>query len=519
MRLILTIAALVVMHSSFSQCATSGTITADCSHTGNLTITGTLNVNSGVTLTISGNLQVQAGGIINANGAIFDISGNLQDGYGTLNSIDGGTYNIGGDVSTGSGGSFSLLNATLSLDPGGTYTFNNGTANVISNTTITGVTSWSSNIGSTGSPAYGVTVSNSSITTSGDMSWHHANTSNSTFNIGGNLSLSSGISTFDNSTINTGTGNAGTTGTTALTMNGGGILNLNNNSQMNVRGDVTNNEWYVDNSDVVVTGDFDNGGNEVLEVSNDGTFSVGGDFDNSGSGNVSVAGDAVVTVSGDYNNSGGGSTDVDGGTFAVTGSYSGTTPTGDAGDCSSGGGGCCGSGCSVLPVTLVEFTVENNRDGALLRWSTALEIDNDYFIIEKSIDGKNFMFATKVLGRGTTYEPGRYEWKDEIASEVTYYRLSQFDFDGSHENLGVVLFNPRVELSQTINFYPNPVITSRPIFISGSGVKNISIFDLNGMLISQSEISRIASPNQPGIYLLQIVRSNNSTHTFKIRVH
>ncbi len=502
------IAGIACLNLQAQTCPTSGTITSDCSFSGTMSISGsTLNVNSGVTITITGNLRVQAGGTLNADGAVFNISGNLEDGYGTLNTIDGGSYNIGGNVSSGSGGSFSLSNASLTLNPGGTYSFSNGGANVIDNTTITGVTTWTSNIGTAGGSDYGVTVTDSDITVSGDMSWHNANTSNTTINVGGELGFNSGLSTFNNSIINSGTGNAGTTGVDALVFNGGGVLELFNDTQMNVRGDVVNNEWLVDDSDVVITGDFDNAGAEILEVRNNGTFVVNGDFDNSGSGSVSADDGGEVQVDGDFDNTGGGSADVSGGTIIVGGGYSGTTPTGDTGDCSSGGGGCCGAACSTLPVELISFKINSVNEFAVLNWKTATELNNDYFIIEKSLDGYDFDEVARIAGNGTINEPVQYSWQDPVRNyETVYYRLTQVDYDGTVDQLGVQVFIHNAQTDK-ISIYPNPICAGQELNFSGFQPMEVRVLDLSGNLVGvfeNTEMSKISSTLSPGNYIISL---------------
>ncbi len=501
--LLTVLTGVLYLNSSGQTCPTSGTITADCSYTGNMIINGsTLNVNSGVTVTVTGNLMVQADGTLNGTGATFNISGDLQDGWGTLNTVNGGAYNIGGNFSSGSGGSFSLSDATLTFSPGGTYSFNNGGDNVISNCTITGVTSWYTNIGTASGSNYGVTVTNSNITVADSASWHNANTTNTTINIGGNVALSSGTSTFTNSTFNVGTNNPGTTGENALTFNGGAILELYNDSQMNVRGDVINNDWYVDDSDVVITGDFNNAGAEILEVRNNGTFVVNGDFNNTEGGNVSADDGGVVQVDGDYDNTNG-NTDADNGAIVVGGTFSGAEPTGDASGCDPSAS-CCGS-CGALPVALVSFVIEDNNAHAELGWETATETNNDIFIIEKSVDGKDFQKVAEVNGSGNSFIPIKYSWLDTNANDVvTYYRLSQIDFDGTTDILGIEIHVPMADLKR-VSIFPNPLCAGQKLQIDGFEPLDIQILDLSGTVIrhyNADTIIQLSNDLAPGNYIL-----------------
>jgi hypothetical protein len=85
----------------------------------------------------------------------------------------------------------------------------------------------------------------------------------------------------------------------------------------------------------------------------------------------------------------------------------------------------------TLPIDLMYLratTVENNVQ---LDWATAQEINNDYFTIEKSADGKNFTEVATVNGKGNSKEVNKYSAVDYAPySGVTYYRLKQTDFDG-----------------------------------------------------------------------------------------
>ena len=69
--------------------------------------------------------------------------------------------------------------------------------------------------------------------------------------------------------------------------------------------------------------------------------------------------------------------------------------------------------------------------GNMLEWSTIEEIDNQLFIIEKSIDGKAYQEAGQVETLGDSEEPQTYRFMDLDASKGrTHYRIKQVDLDG-----------------------------------------------------------------------------------------
>jgi hypothetical protein len=96
------------------------------------------------------------------------------------------------------------------------------------------------------------------------------------------------------------------------------------------------------------------------------------------------------------------------------------------------------SSCEVLlPVELQYFRAQPKDESVKLEWGTAGELNNDYFTIEKSFNGKDFSAIAKIEGAGTTQEPLSYSFMDEdalttaTATNTLYYRLRQTDFGGA----------------------------------------------------------------------------------------
>ncbi|MFH2141604.1 MAG: GEVED domain-containing protein [Bacteroidota bacterium] len=87
--------------------------------------------------------------------------------------------------------------------------------------------------------------------------------------------------------------------------------------------------------------------------------------------------------------------------------------------------------CSTLPVELLVFTAEKYNSGAILKWTTASEKNNDRFEIMKSTDAVIWKKAGIVFGAGNSSEQLDYSFIDEeMLTQITYYRLKQVDFDG-----------------------------------------------------------------------------------------
>jgi len=269
------------------------------------------------------------------------------------------------------------------------------------------------------------------ITTTGDLDLDQVTITNSAFESGGQLFISSGTTTADNSTFDLGTAHTAGSSFIGLNMNGGGSLYLSNGSQMDVIDSVVNNELHIDASDVVITGGFDNVGAEVLTVTNNGSIRVGGDYDNSGSGNTTASGGGGLFVDGNFDNTGGGNADATGGGIVVGGSYDGTAPTG-GGNCGTGGGGCCGAVCAGLPITLLSYSMEAQGSQTQIDWVTASEENNAFFTIFRSTDNQTYTEIAQITGNGNSQVELAYSFTDPTpAPGINYYRITQTDYDGT----------------------------------------------------------------------------------------
>jgi len=179
-------------------------------------------------------------------------------------------------------------------------------------------------------------------------------------------------------------------------------------------------------------------------------------------------------------------------------------------------------GDSPLPVSLVYFAgVYREESRSIeLKWTTASELNNDYFSLERSTDGVKFELLTTLKGKGTTPATNRYRFEDvDVARNVYYYRLSQTDFDGTTEFLRVIRVDKNV-YTTNVWVYPNPVHKEEFLTVDldgfESGEYSISIFGKSGAQLIQDRFTiekdfyslRINVKNlETGIYTLKLVSS------------
>jgi hypothetical protein len=133
----------------------------------------------------------------------------------------------------------------------------------------------------------------------------------------------------------------------------------------------------------------------------------------------------------------------------------------------------------VLPITLLRFEATNIDNRYIdLHWETASETNNDYFTIERSVNGVNWQGIASVKGAGNSTTLLNYVCKDhQPLTGVSYYRLKQTDYDRNctYSSIRAITLD-----DNTLKIYPNPV--SHLLTIEGKILdeRNIRIFSALG---------------------------------------
>lgn len=138
-----------------------------------------------------------------------------------------------------------------------------------------------------------------------------------------------------------------------------------------------------------------------------------------------------------------------------------------------------------LPITLISFKGTPMEDYNLIEWITASELNNDFFILQKSLDANNFISIGMIDGGGNSNTTLNYDYIDSTPNQITYYKLTQVDFNGLREDseMIVVLRNngdEHLKVSKIYNLLGQEVNENYTgvkiyVFEDGSVIKRYSI--------------------------------------------
>ena len=186
---------------------------------------------------------------------------------------------------------------------------------------------------------------------------------------------------------------------------------------------------------------------------------------------------------------------------------------------------------STQPVELIYFDASADRDYNLLSWATAKEVENHYFAIEKSVDGRNFEVIAQVDGHGDYIGTLKYTYEDRNLIPIAYYRLRQVDFNGDFKVYETKRVLRKEVAEASLKVYPNPNNGHNVnLQFAGTGWHStilVTVLDASGKTRHNQEIRYENGFNdkfaldqlglEPGLYIVQI-NSQEKIHRTKLIV-
>ena len=181
----------------------------------------------------------------------------------------------------------------------------------------------------------------------------------------------------------------------------------------------------------------------------------------------------------------------------------------------------------ALPVTMSSFNNTCKNGNTLLEWTTASEINNDYFAIERSDQSFEFYEIGRIKGLGNSNISNSYSFLDPaFNNKTTYYRIKQVDFNGEFRYHRIIASSCYKTEFEVVNHQ----LTSDKLDLTVNSFENedvtIYLYDLQGRLIIESNHQLTQGNNkinlnhiniESGIYLINIVGEVHHYQTKLIR--
>lgn len=179
---------------------------------------------------------------------------------------------------------------------------------------------------------------------------------------------------------------------------------------------------------------------------------------------------------------------------------------------------------STLPITLLSFDATLQGNSAVqLDWTTATQLNTDYFEIERSSDAIHWEVVHREKGAGTSNEVLDYQaWDAEPLYGVSYYRLKDVDFDGSfsYSDIRYISLN-----SVSKSIYPNPANDFLFIPRNEPAQQEVIISNLVGQVLirqsfqdEESKMTVDVSVLPIGVYFVSILSAYGAEEVYKVVV-
>lgn len=170
-----------------------------------------------------------------------------------------------------------------------------------------------------------------------------------------------------------------------------------------------------------------------------------------------------------------------------------------------------------LPVELTSFTASATGNKVVLSWSTATEVNNRAFEVERKNNG-SWKSIGSVAGNGTTTAPKSYSYLDEnVGTGKIEYRLKQIDFDGSFSysnSIEVDMTPGEFNLAQN---YPNPFNPSTVINFSLPVASSVSLSVYNTLGEKVAELVNGMMPAGNHAVVFNAAKLNSGLYIYEIK--
>jgi hypothetical protein len=181
---------------------------------------------------------------------------------------------------------------------------------------------------------------------------------------------------------------------------------------------------------------------------------------------------------------------------------------------------------SPLPVELLAFAGTCVSNGTKITWSTASENNSNYFTLEKSLDGQNFVWLANINAAGNSTKKENYLFNEESNNGTIYYRLSETDKNGVENILSILPVNAcNPDGTENIHVFSGNGMINMSVYSLSNQAVNITVYDITGRLIYKEVLSAVQGNNNytinptvaTGIYMVE-VNTNTTTLTRRVPI-
>ena len=180
-------------------------------------------------------------------------------------------------------------------------------------------------------------------------------------------------------------------------------------------------------------------------------------------------------------------------------------------------------GSNTLPIDLISYKIKCVSTGSLFTWTTASEINNAFFTIEKTEDLLNWEIISTISGAFNSNIEIEYSAIDSnmVPDKTIYYRLKQTDVNGQYKYFDVlaILCKFKNDVLDIIGI--NASDNGINLIIKTEGLTPVQIYlhDMSGKQITQNEINPKKGANivslsvhgiANGIYIANIVQDGKT---------
>lgn len=173
---------------------------------------------------------------------------------------------------------------------------------------------------------------------------------------------------------------------------------------------------------------------------------------------------------------------------------------------------------TTLPVTWLRFTADHQNKNVVLNWNTATEQNSKDFIIQRSLNGNDWINIGTVNAAGSSNTEKQYSFTDtDPHAGQNFYRLLQRDIDNTSKYSKVIFIDLSGKASN-VRMFPNPVI-NRTTKISLNEAATVIVYNSSGSKLLEKQFP--AGTNSFDLSLLPagtyFLRIKDETITFVIK--